>query len=909
MPEKRSQSNAWMWVGKLTPPQMKLDTVQRDGLLKRLVQTQHVPLSLIISPAGFGKTTLLAQLHALYQRAGGPAAGATTQAAWLTLDEGDRDEGSFLAYVLLAIERAGIDLGPLVRRAHEQTLEADPMRTVSALLQAVQRAQRRVTLMLDDYHRATSPGVDEIVRMLLERGTPWLRIVIASRARPNWALATMKACGLLHEVHPSELVLSLSETTTMLGGGVDSFEASIIHSRTEGWAVAIQLARLWVSEGPGSSHGLQAFSGRVTEVADYLTEQVIAKLPEDCRQFLVETSMFERFNAELADVARGRTDSAEILARLSGIDSLLVPLDAARTWFRYHQLFADFLRPRLSKPRAREIHRAAAPWLAEQEDWSLAVAHALLAGDVRLAVSFIEKAGGWKLVLHMGIQYTRRLLERFDDLARRSEPQLLLIQAYLHAKHGDELLAFEMLRLAKAGLEREPSASAEHDMVVIEALVHSYFDHLEVSKSWPRTGEAANRYLPDDPLGQATLLCVSAVSAVALGHMAEAIEAARAARTRMRLVRSPLGENFCLLHESQALSVMGRLEQGRMMVDEAVSLAEANFGTDSSMKALVGCFKAQQLFWEGRWSEAQPLIQSVQDSLLRVDGWLDVFAVMAEVAWRIAVRNDGCAQAMSILDETALLARRRNMPRLERMAMVWRIDLLAQSGMAAQARKEAANAGLDKDLTNELAAEQPDWRFLEAASLALARMHLAGGAPSVGQARLKRAAKILQGMGLELPAWRVNLMSLLLDQRTRGHGAGEGDAESALTPILEHGLHGFLMELGQQVVPVVQQLAGPLSAQLQSALQKVNNSGSSAQARPQRRAQCSAKEMEVLNLLVAGQPNKLIARTMGISADTVKFHLKQIYRKLGVDNRSAAVTVAIRQGLVTAEAIPVGAQE
>ena len=907
MPERQSQRNAWMWVGKLTPPQIKLDAVQREVLLKRLLQSQHVPLALIVSPAGFGKTTLLAQLHAVQQQAGGPAAGATQQAAWLTLDDADRDEGSFLAGMLLALDRAGIELGPLLRRAHDQTLEADPMRTVSALLLAVQRAHRRVTLLLDDYHRASSPAVDAIVLMLAERGGQLLRLVIASRTRPAWPLATMKACGQLQEIYPGELVLSLSETTTVLGKGVDPFKASIIHARTEGWAVAIQLARLWVSEGPGSSHGLQAFSGRVTEVADYLSEQVIAQLPEECRDFLVETSMFERFNAELADVARGRNDSSRLLARLAGIDSLLVPLDASKTWFRYHQLFADFLRPRLDKRRAKEIHRAAAPWLAEQEDWVLAVVHALSAGDVRLAVSFIEKAGGWKLVLHMGIQYVRRLLDLFDDVTRRSEPQLLLIQAYLHAKHGDELLAFEMVRLAKVGLEREPSASAEHDLIVIEALVHSYFDHLEVSKGWPKTGDAANRYLPDDPLGQATLLCVSAVSAVALGHMPQAIEAAQAARTRMRLVRSPLGENFCLLHESQALSVMGQLEQGRLMVGEALEMADANYGTDSSMKALVGCFKAQQLYWDGRWTEAQPLIQSIQDTLLSVDGWLDVFAVMSEVAWRIAVRHDGCKQALAVLDDTALLARRRRMPRLERMARVWRIDLLAQSGMAAQARKELSSSSLDKEMTAAFNGSVPlDWRFVEAAALAQARLHLAGGtvSSSAGQARLRRAAKILQTMGLHLPAWRVNLMSLLLERRISGDGASEGDAESALTPIIEHGLNGFLMELGQQVVPVVQQLVGPLSTQVQSALQKFSGPA----ARPLRPVQCSAKELEVLSLLVAGQPNKLIARALGISVDTVKFHLKQIYRKLGVENRSSAVTIAIRQGVVADNAVPTGAQ-
>jgi len=883
--------NAWMWVGKLTPPQMQLEVVERTTLLRRLLQYQHMPLALIVSPAGFGKTTLLAQLHDHLQQTGNAKSAVT----WLSLDEADRDEGRFLAYLLLAVEGAGVDLGPLGTLAREQRLEADSMRTVDGLLQVLNKCGRHVTVMLDDYHRAGSKVVDEIVQTLLERGRQWLRLVIASRARPNWALATMKARGVLHEMHPSDLVFSLSEASRVLGDGVDQSQASIIHSRTEGWAVAIQLARLWVSDGPGSSHGLLAFSGRVAEVTEYLTEQVIASLPQDCQDFLVETSMFERFNADLADVSRGRSDSADILVRLAGIDALLVPLDAARTWFRYHQMLADFLRPRLAQARAKEIHRAAAPWLAVQEDWALAVSHALSADDTRLAVSFVEQAGGWKLVLRKGTQYTQSLLRSFDDVAKRTEPQLMLIQAYLYAKLGDELLATEMLRLAAEALKRQSSSSAHLDFTVIEALVHSYFDRLEVSRRWPKTGEAANQYLPDEPLGQATLLCVSAVSAVALGSMNDAVVAARAAHTRMRLVRSPLGENFCLLHESQALTVMGEIEQGRSKVDEALALAEKNFGTDSSLKALVGCFKAQQLFLEGRWGDAQPLIESVQDSLLKVDGWLDVFAVMAEVAWRIALRFDGQDKALAILDSMAHLARQRSLPRLGRMVLAWRVDLLVQSGHLVQAQKVSDGTALATELTAELAGVQrPDWRFIEAASLGMARMLIAMGGSHAAQDQLGRATRVLRDMGLRLPTWRVGLMSMLACQRVRGATFSPKDASLFLEPVLQRNLYGFLMELGQQVLPLLQMLEGTLSPLALATANQIRGWQS-----PRRRSSlCSAKELEVLTLLVAGQPNKLIARALGISTDTVKFHLKQIYRKLGVDNRSAAVTVAIRQGLV-----------
>jgi len=154
-------------------------------------------------------------------------------------------------------------------------------------------------------------------------------------------------------------------------------------------------------------------------VAEYLAEQIVENLPPECRDFMLETSLLERFNAELADVARGRNDSAELLSRLAPYEALLVPLDAGHSWFRYHLMLSDFLRPRLDARRAEQIHRAAAPWLAKQADWVLAVSHALQAHDTELAVSLVHQAGGWELVLRKGTQYSRSARQRRSATASR----------------------------------------------------------------------------------------------------------------------------------------------------------------------------------------------------------------------------------------------------------------------------------------------------------------------------------------------------------------------------------------------------------------------------------------------------------------------------------------------------------
>jgi len=881
-----------MWFGKLAPPHTQLEFVQREALLDELQAHAARPLTLLVSAPGFGKTTLLAQWRArLLQAPCGERVG------WLSLDEADAEVNRFLTYLLLALDEAGVDIGGLSQLARTQTLDERPQRTVAALLQALARQDRHVTLVLDDYHRAASAAVDEVVLALLEHGGHWLRLLVSSRTRPSWPLAALRVRGLVHEVDAASLLLSMSETAQIFGPTLDGSALATLHAKTEGWAVALQLARLWLARGSGSAFGLPSFSGRVSEIAEYLAEQILDNLPPDCRDFLLDTSLLERFNADLADVARGRNDSADILRKLAQFEALLVPLDANRSWFRYHLLLADFLRARLPAARACEVHRAAAGWLARHDDLVQAVAHALAASDEDLAVRLVVEAGGWELVLRKGIRYTENLLGQFDDLARRGRPELTLMHAYLQAKLGNEALAMELLRLAQVAVQG--NAGLQRDYDVIEAMVHVYFDRFERYDSWPVSAAAAQQRLADDPLAQAMQLCAGAVGSLAWGRMEDVVGAAQAARVQMQLVASPLGENYCLMHEALALAMTGHPARSRQLVDEALLLAEANFGTDSSLKGIVGCFKAQHLYWQGEWKQTRPWIQDGRETLDQTDGWLDVFASHAEVAWRTALRLDGLEASLAVLEHAAQTGRERHLERLVRLVQAWRVDLLAQCGFAAQAMKEARAAGLDADAAPP-SIPGLDWRRHEAATLALARVSLATGASAAALGRLEAGASLFLGAGLLLPAWRFRLLGLVARRKAQDGSVDAALVQSALAPVAAFGLAGLLLEAGPAILPFLQGAGDQPGAQPGPGFGSVVSQLRGWQAHPVRpRAQFSAKEMQVLVLLGSGQSNKAIARNLDVSENTIKFHLKQIFQKLGVDNRAAAISQAMQQGLLS----------
>lgn len=870
--------STWCRIGKITPPKTQMTSQIREALLASLHAQGPIPLLLAVAPAGYGKTVLLMQWREALLR-------KTPQAkiAWLSLDELDAEPNRFLAYLILALEHSGVKLGHLSRLAETQSLDAQPQRTLRALLQALEQGQHPVTLLLDDYHSVANHEINSILQTLIEQATPWLHLFVTCRTRPNWPLADWRTKGWMHEVSARQLNLSLDETRSVLGPCIAPEDVQQLHQTTEGWAVAVQLARLWLTSSDASLYGLSAFGGGVFEVAEYLAEQILASLSTECQQFLLETSLLERFNVELADAVRNRTDSDQLLMLLRPLDALLVPLDAERQWFRYHGLLRDFLSPRVNSGQARHIHRVAAQWLAQERDWVQAIAHALRAKDTSLAISLVVRAGGWALVLRHGIRYAQSLVHQFDVQTRHSSPDLLLLQAYLHAKLGHHALCTQLLRLAENDVQCEPRLI--RDFHLIRTLSNAYMDHFEYANEvlpCPWTG------LPDEMLLQATLECVDTLALLIRGDIEGALLSIRAARIKMRMVASPRGEIYCSLHESQALALSGDVKTSELLIDEALTCVLREFGGESSLKALAGCLKAQLCYWQGNWSQVTPWLKDGWASLEHADGWLEIVANTAEVAWRTTLRTKGMQPALLELEHVSLHATARNWKRLHLLVKAWRVDVLVQCGLLVQARKEAAQADLEV-----MAATRDDWRTHQAITLTLARLEIATGAALVALNRLRRERHLLRDKGLLLLSWQLDLMALAATCKSQTEMSPK-EITRILASIAQEALPGLLMEVGPWLLPALErtQDAHPAMPNLIRRLR-------GWRAHPVRpKIPLSAKETQVLSLLAHGQPNKIIAQGLNLSENTVKFHLKNIYTKLGANNRTQAIHAAMHKGLL-----------
>ncbi|HYD10873.1 MAG TPA: hypothetical protein VEA78_12300, partial [Acidimicrobiales bacterium] len=438
---------------KLHVPSLRRGLVARSRLTDRLRgdAANDARLILVAAPAGFGKTTLLAQWLGRGERA----------VAWLALDAGDADPHRFLQHLIAAVQvavpDAGADAGGLLELA-----DAPAEAVLVSLVNDLDAVAGPTVLVLDDYHVIDEPDVHEAVAFLQENLPPQVTLAMTTRVDPPLPLARLRARGELLEVRAADLRFTTDEASAFLndvmGLSLEPALVDALESRTEGWAAGLQLAALSARD-RGDVGEVAAFvadfSGSHRFVLDYLVEEVLDRQPDDVRSFLLHTSIVEELTADLCNALTDRADGQEVLERLERDNVFVVPLDDTRRWFRYHHLFADALRVRLADrepARVRELHATASRWFAAGGLLREAVAHAAASGDQDHTAELVELG-----VADLRRRRDNRTIREWigtlpDDLVRR-RPLLALYRAWSQLAQGDIDGVEPWLGAAEAGLD------------------------------------------------------------------------------------------------------------------------------------------------------------------------------------------------------------------------------------------------------------------------------------------------------------------------------------------------------------------------------------------------------------------------------------------------------------------------
>ena len=406
---------------KLFIPSIPPGSIHRPQLIERLnagLHSGHI-LTLLSTPPGYGKTTLLAEWVALHQ-------GDT---AWLGLDEQDNNVKRFWTYFVAALQTLSPETLGQTAQMLESSQGFDLQTFLVSLINEAGQLDRPVIFVLDDYHVISNQAIHEGIIFLLEHLPPAMHLVILTRADPPLPINRWRGRGQINELRASDLRFTNSEATAFLNNsmklGLNESDVQALEKRTEGWIVGLQLAALSMQGDTDAHEFIQAFMDNNHYVLGYLADEVLQKQPEPLRDFLLKTSILKSMCAPLCNAVAGRADSMDVLEELYRSNLFVVPMDREFYWFRYHQLFAELLQSRLRRTYMDEIpllHRRAAQWFQENNHPENALSHAFAIPDYSYATEIIVNS--WRRIYHEGrLEVAVQWLESLpDDFIRQSPP-------------------------------------------------------------------------------------------------------------------------------------------------------------------------------------------------------------------------------------------------------------------------------------------------------------------------------------------------------------------------------------------------------------------------------------------------------------------------------------------------------
>jgi LuxR family maltose regulon positive regulatory protein len=449
----------------IPPPRPKV--VLRPRLIEQLNEGLHRKLTLISAAAGFGKTTLVSEW----------VAGCERPIAWLSLDEGDSDPIRFLTYLVAALQTIAANIGAGVLSVLQTPQPPSTESILTTLLNEITTIPDNFIFVLDDYHVIDAKAVDNALTFLIEHLPPQMHLVIATREDPHLPLARLRARDQLTELRAADLRFTPAEAAEflnqMMGLNLSAKDIAALEARTEGWITGLQLAALALqgslsTQGhPDTSRFIQSFTGSHRFVLDYLVEEVLQRQPEHIRSFLLQTSILERLSGPLCDAATGQAGSWGILETLERGNLFIIPLDDQRQWYRYHHLFTEVLLAHTLEEQPDQIpllHKRASAWYEQNNMPAEAIRHALAARDFECAAGLIEKTYP---AMDTSFQSTAWLgwVRKLPDEVVRARPVLSVDYARALMDNGEFESGKSWLQEAEQRLE----GSAEGMVVADEA--------------------------------------------------------------------------------------------------------------------------------------------------------------------------------------------------------------------------------------------------------------------------------------------------------------------------------------------------------------------------------------------------------------------------------------------------------
>ena len=854
--------------------------VDRDGLLHLLDRAVTKRVTVISAPPGSGKTSLL--------RAWTDLSPNPHRVAFVSVDRDQQDAQRFWCDVLEAIRNPAA----ATNRQTEPALdEADGDQAVHRVVSELADRVEPVVLIIDDLHELRSTDALTQLERLLVTLPGSARVVLSSRRDPPISLHQLRLAGEVAEIRASDLRFSERETRELLAAGGISLSdagAAALHQRTEGWAAGLRLAVISLSDHPDPERFVAEFSGGNRAVGEYLFAEMFGRQPSAVQSMLLRTSLVDRVNGDLADLLAGRSGSEQMLLELEEANAFVVSLDAERTWFRYHQLLAAFLRLELRRTLADQVpdlHRRAAEWFADHGEFAEAVRHTLAAGDWRDAARLLADHS-FSLTLDGQEGTIGALLRSFPLGASADHPDLALAHAATQLAQGELEDAAAQLALAESHVQSTPPARQRRLAVAIASLRLSLarrsgqfsevIEQVDLLGTWI-SGTSSEPIAMSSELRGVALMNLGIVETWS-GRLADAERHLSEGAALAQKIGRPYLEVVCRVYQgfpSKLVSVAAARERGR----QAVALAERHgwddrpilapaFGAVGGMAIWTGEFDEGERWLRRAWEVAEPRVDPAGAVLLHLaTGMLHAGRGQHESALE---EFAAAAQAQSLLTGVHALA-----PRIAG----WLAATQARLGRLEEARTTLDGFPAEPER-------------MGAICNARAVICIAEGDPAAALDALREVRDITPSGSPAFTVVETHLLAGIAHLNLGDRSAAAKAAETALAAAEPDRLiFSFSMTGAAELLEALPRHAtahGALLADIHDLMRGA--SVPSPGVEPTSLAEAlSPSELRVLRYLPTNLTRVEIAKELYVSINTVNTHIRNAYSKLGARDRSSAV--------------------
>ena len=883
---------------KLYVPPLQSTWVSRMRLLKRMDEGFERKLTLISAPAGFGKTTLLVEW--IHQK--------KIPVAWFSVDKKDNDPVHFLIYVIAGLQTLEPGIGKAALTLL-QSPQPPPLESILInLINDISCIPTNATLVFDDYHAVDAKPIHDLIAFLLDHLPEHMHLVMATRSDPPLLLARLRSQNQLTELRAADLSFTTNETADLfkkrLNLQISTNDIQLLETRTEGWIAGLQLAALSLHGRKDPSNFLKTFKGDHRYIADYLTEEVLNRQPEQLRNFLLQTSILERLSASLCDAVTGQDNSRQVLNTLENANMFVIPLDEERCWYRYHHLFADLLEQRLRVKQGdlvAELHRRACQWFAKNGFKNEAVDHALIAQDYPQAAQLIEEIAE--------IEWDRaresRLLQWFKKLPDKridANPKLCIFYARELFKSGYLDNAEKRLHAAEHMLESTSISDVNKEGLLGRiAVIRAYMSTRtgDLSRTIYFSSQAL-KLLPRRDLNWRSV----AATTLGMGYGSDKLVESQQAFVEAMKISKAAGNIYYHIFAGSCLGSIifkrGKLKEAKDISRQLLRLAIEN-GIEQT--GIVGSLYANLGLIFCEWNDIDEGIRLLNKGIeLSELGRDPVILASCQVGLlRALMYRMDFAGAFKLMENINERTGHFTLP-------PWITNTISALNVFFWLGSGKLNAALQWAQERGLSIDDYIDGSHELEYIALAHI-------LITQNKLAEADRLLQRLIENAKAGdrvymmiEMRLMRALIFKAKQDTAAALTELKFALSLAEPGGLIMIFVSKGKSVAELLEEICAVkkrdhddtkagFSLSYAKKIWSVFQAGTTPKI-DGLMDPISERELEVLYLIAAGLSNREIADKLFISLNTVKTHTKNINSKLGVNSRIKAVARAKELGLL-----------